>query len=90
MDVCFFSKLPKDAPRLPIQWTAAKPKKKHARRGPGQSRKLCEPVVVDTDNSHDGLGATGNGRDALHNFAPFFMLLCPHDKNIINYCKVYE
>ena len=36
-------------------------KKKHT--GPGWPRKLCEPVIADTDNGHDGLGTTGDGGD---------------------------
>ena len=59
----FFSKLSKDAPRLPIQWTAVEPEKKRARRGPGQPRKLCEPVIANTENDYNGLGATGDSGD---------------------------
>ena len=48
----FFAKLPKDAPKLPIRWTATtQPAPKRVKRGPGRPRKVRkpEPTVIDLD-----------------------------------------
>ena len=55
----FSSKLPKDAPRLPIQWPDAEPKKKRAELVGQES--FASLLSWTQTNDHDGLGATGDG-----------------------------
>ena len=46
----FFSKLPKDSPRMPIRWTrAAMDPRQKPKRGPDQSTKVRELEVIEID-----------------------------------------